>query len=148
MFSRRASTNVLHWNATKTLLDEFDISSCVFRQVVILRRTHRVALPARQCNILNLELLDDVRVGRERVVDASAVRQDIRNTDLDLIEVVENVELGEVQRGVMVDCLRVAREDEVEPTAATTAASRDAKLLTGLLELLANLVELLRGEGS
>ena len=48
----------------------------------------------------------------------------------------------------MVDRLGVAREDKVEPTAATAAASRDAKLSTGLLKLFTNLVELLRGERS
>lgn len=148
MFPRRTSANVLDRDTTKTLLDVLDIGPCVFRQVLILCDTHCVALPARQRDILNLELLDDVRISRERVVATRAVRQDVRNTDLDLIKVVQNIQLGEVQRGVVVDRLRVTRKDEVEPTAATTTAGRDSELSTDFLEFLANLVELLRGEGA
>lgn len=48
----------------------------------------------------------------------------------------------------MVDCLGVAGEDEIEPTAATAAAGGDAEFLACDLQLLADFVELLCGKGA
>lgn len=52
--------------------------------------------------------------------------QDVFCSDLDLLETIENIELGQVQRGVTVDHGRVLEHDEIEPTAATTTTGSDA----------------------
>ena len=53
--------------------------------------------------------------------------------DLDFSEVVEDVELGEVERVVAVDERGVLHDDEVEPAATSTAASRGAVLAADFL---------------
>lgn len=130
------------------MLDELDIRASVRREVLVLHRTHGVALPAGQSDVLNLCLLEGVRVGGERGVGARAVGQDVRNADLDLVEIVEDVEFGQVQGRVVVDCLGVTGEDEIEPTAAAAPAGSDAEFLACDLQLLADFVELFRGEGA
>lgn len=69
-------------------------------------------------------------------------------SDLELIEVVEDVELGEVDGGVVVAGVRVLYDDEIEPAAAALAACCDTDFVADLLELLAKFVELLCWEGS
>jgi len=145
---RRTSTDVLDGNTAETLLNELNVGLRVRRQVLILHRTHGVALPARQSDILNLDLLEFLRASGERVVNARAIGQDVRDTDLDLVEVVKDVELGQVQRGVVVDGLGVAAQDEVKPAAAAATAGGDAKFATGALQLVAVFVELFGGEGA
>jgi len=68
--------------------------------------------------------------------------------DLELVEVVEDIELGEVERGVVVASMRVLENDKVEPSAAALATGCDADFVTDLLELLAELVQLFGGEGT
>jgi hypothetical protein len=40
--------------------------------------------------------------------DGEKLQQDISNTNLDLIKVVKDIKLSQVQRGVVVDSVRVA----------------------------------------
>lgn len=148
MIPRRTSTNVLDRNTAETLLNELDVRTSVRREILVLHRTHGVALPARQSDILNLDLLQLVRASGERVLDAGTIGQDVSDTDLDLVKVVEDVELGQVQRGVVVDGLGVAAQDEVEPAAAAATAGGDAEFLTGALQLVAVFVELFGREGA
>ena len=58
---------------------------------------------------------------------------EVLGRDLDLGEVVENVELGEVERVVAVDEGGVLHDDEVEPAAASATAGRGAVLATYFL---------------
>jgi len=145
---RRTSTDVLDRNTTETLLNELNVGLRIRRQIFILHRAHGVALPAWQSDVLDLDLLELLRASRERVVNARAIRQDVCNADFDLIEVVEDVELGQVQRGVVVDSLGVAAQDEVEPAATAATAGGDAEFTSGSLQLVAVFVELFGGEGA
>ena len=145
---RRTSTDVLDRNTAETLLNEPNVGLRVRRQLLVLHRAHGVALPARQSDVLNLDLLELLRASGERVVNARAIGQDVRNADLDLVKVVEDVELGQVQRGVVVDGLGVAAENEVEPAAAAATAGGHAEFATGALQLVTVFVELFGGEGA
>lgn len=72
----------------------------------------------------------------------------VRRGNLKLLKVVENIELGEVKRGVVVTGVRVLEDNEIEPTATALAAGCDTDLVTNLLKGLANLVQLLGREGA
>lgn len=145
---RGTGTDPLHGHTTQLALNELDVRARIGRQILPPGHAHRVALPPRQSDVLDLYLLQDVGVSRVRVLVAGAVGQDVRDRDLDLVEVVEDVELGQVQGRVVVDGVGVAGQDEVEPAAPATAAGRDAEFLTHALQLVADLVELFGWEGS
>lgn len=70
----------------------------------------------------------------------------IGSGDLDGVEVVEDVQLGQVHGCVVVHVVRVTDDNQVEPTAAALAAGGDTKLAANDLQLLAVGVQLLRGE--
>jgi hypothetical protein len=62
------------------------------------------------------------------------------DSDADLAQVVEYVELGQVERVVAVDAARVAQHDEVEPATAPAPARRHAELAPDLLQVHANIL--------
>lgn len=62
----------------------------------------------------------------------------VRDGDLENGKSVEDVELGEVERRVPVDQVRVLEDDEVEPAAATTTTGRDAPLGSDFLQVNAD----------
>ena len=144
----RTSTDVLDRNTTHATFNELNVRTSIGREIVIAQGTHGVALPSGEGNVLDLHVVQGVRVGRKRVLGSCAVRQDVRNTDLDLVEVVEDVELGEVQGGVVVDSLGVAGEDEIEPTAAAATTGCHTEFLAGDLQLFTVFVELFGWEGA
>lgn len=146
MVTSRTSTDPLDRNTTQPALNVLNIRASIGRQVLVLLDTHGVTLPAGEGNILDLDLLQDFRIGRHRVLRAGAVGQNVSDTDLDLVKVIEHVQLGQVKGRVVVDSLGVAAQDHVEPTATTSAAGGDTELLTHALQLVASVVQLLTGE--
>ena len=60
----------------------------------------------------------------------------VARADLDLGQLVEHVELGEVEARVAVDEVRVADDDQVEPSAAAAPAGGDAILDADFLEVI------------
>lgn len=146
MFPSRAGTDPLDGRTVEALLDELDICTGISREVLVPGDAHGLLLPARQRSILHLNLLQDTSIRGHRVLDASTVRQLVRDGDFDLVKVVEHIQLGQVQRRVVVDGERVAAEHEIEPAAATSAAGRHAELAADRLQLLTNLIKLLRRE--
>ena len=121
------------------LFDVLDVLAARLRQVLVLGDVLDRLLPSGQGDVLDLDAGENVQVGGEKGRERFAVEV-VRDRDLDLFEVVEDVELGQVQRGVAVDHVRVLHDDEVEPAAAATTARRDTKLGTDLLEVLADLL--------
>ena len=61
--------------------------------------------------------------------------------DLHLRETVENIELGDGERGEPVNHVTVAEHDDVEPPAATRSSRRHAVLVTYTLEPLTDLLQ-------
>lgn len=62
----------------------------------------------------------------------------VGNSDLDLLESVENVELGEVEGVVTVDGVRVLEDDEIEPSTTTTSTGGGSVLGSNLLHHLSS----------
>jgi hypothetical protein len=60
--------------------------------------------------------------------------------DLDLLEPIEHVELGQVERGVPVDHGRITHDDEIEPTRPPPSTGRDTPLGADFLQLNTNVL--------
>jgi hypothetical protein len=145
VLSSRTYANPLNLDPRK-LLNKLHILPRLNRQIIVALRTRRGFLPARERLVLHLELSQGLRVCGERFELLAVVR--IRRCDLDLFEVVEHVELGQVEGGVVVDGVRVLYHDEIEPAAAAFAARGYADFVADLLQLLAYFVQLLCWEGT
>lgn len=137
------SADVLNVHAGE-LLNVLDVLARVLRQLLPLLQTHSVGLPTGQGHVLDVHGVEHGQVGGETGNLLSVVL--VRHGDLDLLEVVENVQLGQVDRVVPVDRVGVLDENQVEPSAAALAAGGHAELTADLLQLLAHLVQLLGRE--
>lgn len=131
MVASRARADPLHGNTAEALLDELDVLFRVLGEVLVLGGAHGVALPAGEGGVLDSDRVENVGVGRVRGIETGAVGEDVSDADLDLVEVVQDIELGQIEGGVVVDGGGVAAEDEIEPAAATAAAGGDAEFLAG-----------------
>jgi len=60
--------------------------------------------------------------------------------DLDLLQLIEDVELGEVQDIISIDTVRVTEHDEVEPATTATTACRRPVFAPYFLEVRANVL--------
>lgn len=143
MASGRPGADPFDRDAAHLPLDELDVGARVGREILVLGGAHRAALPARQGHVLHLDFLKDVGVARVRALHARPVRQLVGHGHLDLVEVVQHVQLGQVEGRVVVDRVRVPQQHEVEPPAASATASRDSKFLANRLQLVADVVQLL-----
>ena len=65
---------------------------------------------------------------------------EVPHPDLDLLQLIEDVELGEVQDIVPVDIVRVTEHDEVEPATTAATASRRPIFTPYFLEVCANVL--------
>jgi hypothetical protein len=145
VFPRRSNTNPFDLDTHK-LLNIFNISPRLVWQVVPVGNARRRLLPARQGVVVYLDLGKYLGVGWEAIEFLALVR--ICGRYLDLSKAVEDIELGQVDGGVIVAGVRVLDYNKIEPTAAALAAGCNANFVAYFLELLANLVKLLGGEGS
>ena len=148
MLPRRTSSNPLNRDTTNLPLNKLNVSTSIRRKILILCHTHGVRLPTRQSNILNLDLLNNVRISGERAGRPLSAGQHVRHTNLDLVKVIKHIQLGQVESSVVVDGVRVAGQNEIQPAAAALAACGDAELAADALQLVAVGVELLGGEGA
>ena len=85
-----------------------------------------------------------VLAGRQ-IIDLAPI-QSISDADLDLIETVQDVELGQRQALDAARSHRLAHQNRVEPAAASRPAGHDAEFLATLAERSADLVDLLGGK--
>lgn len=145
VITRRSNANPLDLDANE-LLNVLDVLPCLAGQVVVALRAGGGLLPSGQGLVVDLDLGQHIGIRGEAVELLAVVR--VGSCDLELVEVVEDIELGEVERGVVVASVRVLEDDKVEPSAAAFAAGCDADFVTDLLELLAECVQLLCWEGS
>lgn len=144
VISRGPHTNPLHVDVDK-LLNVLDVLFCVLRQSVPRLHACGRRLPARQRLIVYRDLAENVRVSGEILQCLPVVG--IACGDLELVEVIQDVQLGEVDGRVVVARVAVLDDHEIQPTAAALPAGGDANLVADLLQLVAVGVELLGGEG-
>ena len=114
------------------------------RQIVKRLCARRRLLPARQRLVRNLDLRQNLQVGG-KAIELLTVEA-VGGCDLELVKVVEDVELGQVDGGVVIAGVRMLNDDEVEPAAPALAAGGDTDFVADGLELFADGVELFGGE--
>lgn len=137
--SGRTGADPLDGNSGE-LLDKGNVLSCVFGKVLELLGIHRVGLPAGEGLVDGLDPCQLVGGGGERCQLLSVKL--VGDGDLELVKVVENVQLGQVPRSVVVDGARVLDEDEIHPAATASTTGGDTEFAADGLHLLANLVDL------
>lgn len=144
-FSFRACADPRDWNVEK-IFDGRNVVLSSLGEVLVRTNLSDILVPSFNSRVLHLDFGEFIyRGGHE--VDFLAVDGVLRS-DLDLFDAVHDVQLGDVQRLVVVDHVRVAQERDIQPTAATRTTSSRAELMTDLAELLANRVIKLSWEGA
>ena len=143
--SGRPNTDPLDLDA-EVLFNKLDILLAVDGQLLKRRALGDIRLPAWEGRVLDLDLGQQVQIGGE-VIEVLAIER-VLCADLDFLEPVENIELGQVERGVPVDHGRILHDDQVEPSASTTTAGRDSPFGTDFLQLSTDVVELFGRERS
>ena len=109
MASIWASTNVLNLQSvTQEVLNELNILLRILREILPLRDTRGGGLPSRKSLIHNLDLGQNLKVSWEGSKGLAVVL--VSDSDLELIKVIEDIELGEVERGVVVNLVGVGHE--------------------------------------
>jgi hypothetical protein len=131
---------------THKLLNKLNILPRISRQIIPSPAPRGRLLPAGESLVHGLGLGQGFRVGGE-AVERLAI-DGVGGSDLELGEGVQDVELCQVERGVVVAGVRVLEDDEVEPAAATFAACCYADFVADGLEGLADAVELFCWEGA
>lgn len=96
----RANTDPLDLDA-EVLFDKLYILLAVDGQLLKRGAFGDIAFPTLERRVLDLDLGQQVQIGGE-VVEVLAVER-VLCSDLDFLEPIENVELGEVEGGVPVD---------------------------------------------
>src|SRR5579884_3346023 len=114
------------------------------REVVQRCRPRQIRAPTRQLLEHRRHLVQHgLVVGGKRVALAVGL---VGDADLDRVEGVEHVELGECHLGQGVEADRLAQHDGVEPTGAAAPAGVGAVLVAAVDEDVTGLVEGLGGE--
>jgi len=144
--SRRSSSDPFD-RYTQELLNVFDVLATVLGKVLVLLDILDRLFPAGQLDVLDLTLGEGVEIGGEQGFERLAV-EEVLGTDLDRVEIVEDVEFRQVERSVTVDQRRVLHDDKIQPSASTSSTSRDAEFGSDFLKMLSDRVELLSGERS
>src|ERR1700759_5276568 len=130
--------------ATHQFLDPADIFDGLGRQIRPGTGIGGRLLPALDGLVARLDPGLRTLPGRQ-VVDFLAV-QSIADADLDGVEAVENIELGQRQAVDAAGPHRLAHQHGVEPAAAPLAPGVDAEFLAAAADLLADLVMQFGGE--
>ena len=161
----RAGTDVADRD-TDELLDELDVGASLLGEIILYAvsvfDTYKegnsetyVALavsdglvPAGELLVDNLKAIEDAEIGREVLDLLTSLGVLVGNGNLDGLEGVEDIELGEVKGSVVVDGSRVLEDNKIEPAATTLATGADTPLATNLLELGTGLLEVLGLEGT
>lgn len=153
---------------TQELFDKLYVCPARLWQLLELRRFRNVALPAGQGRVLDFYLRQQFQVGwqkssrdptaeqgdlisvfsKDSLLFPALTREaselfavaDIARGDLDLLEVVQHVQLGQVDARVPVDQRRVAQHNKVQPATSPSPAGRRAVLGPDLLHVLANVL--------
>ncbi len=118
--------------------DVTDVFDSLRRKIIPRTRTGGRFRPARQRFIDRLDACLRAHGGRQ-IIDALAVKF-IGDADLDFIQTIENIELGERNAGDAGSTNRLAHDDGIEPAAATLATRHHAEFMALGAEEFADLV--------
>lgn len=99
----------------------------------------RLGLPAWVSLVDGLDLCQSGSIGWEVLEDFTV--EFVGLADLDLLKDIENVELGKVNAGVVVDAVRVLDEHKIEPSTTTSAGGGDADFVADGADKFSNLLE-------
>ena len=99
---------------------------CIDRQIFKLPHFRDTGLPAWHCDVLHLHPLVLVDVGRVVVHHHPILL--VVDTDLDLLQLIQDVDLGERHRGVAVDLTGEPQQRDVQPTTPPGPACRHSEL--------------------
>merc|ERR1719483_1399993 len=111
---------------TKKLFDFVNIVLCVLRKIFKLTNSSNGCLPARHGDILDLNPFKLI-YSRWVMVQHLPIL-DIVHTNLNFIQLVKDVSLGEGQGGVPIHLTREPEEGDVQPTTPPGPASSHSKL--------------------
>jgi hypothetical protein len=76
-----------------------------------------------------------VKAKRTRETFKLLALEHILGGDLNLLQLIQNVELGQVERSVSVDHVGILHDDQIEPTASSSSTSRGAVFSSDFLEV-------------
>lgn len=151
------------------VLDKLDVLLTVLGQGFESGAFRNVGFPPGEGSVFDFDLGEEVKVGYETESEQTAgyrisINAEVEQTnkkerirltrepfdllpinlvtrgDLDLLEPIEHVELGQVERGVPVDHGRITHDDEIEPTRPPPSTGRDTPFGTDFLQLDANVL--------
>lgn len=126
--------------------DEGDVASGGFWEVFDGACVGEVALEAVELGVDGLDAVELSGVGDE-AVGGGAVGELVGGADVELVEVLEDIEEHDGERGDAVDHDGVAGGDEVEPTAASGSAGGGAVFVAGVADAFGDRALELGGEG-
>lgn len=116
--------------------DAVDVRLGVLGERGVIGDMRGLAHPAGHLLVDGRAVLQDVEIGRERLID-EAVLALVTGTDLDHGTVVEDVQLGHRPEVDAIHALRITGHDRVEPAAATGTTGGSSVFAAALAELLA-----------
>mmetsp|Transcript_34544 Transcript_34544/g.87341 ORF Transcript_34544/g.87341 Transcript_34544/m.87341 type:complete len:205 (+) Transcript_34544:370-984(+) len=128
------------------VLDALHVVARSLRQVVPLADLADVRLPAGQRLVLDLHALQRLQVGGHRV-EHRALLGAVARAHLDLRQLVQHVQLGQVDVGQAIDAAHVAQRGDVHPADTARAARGSAVLVALLAQLLGQGAKDLSGVG-
>lgn len=137
--------NILNRHAYK-LFDELYILSRILRQFTVLSHAYSARLPARHLDVGDLHVIQNIKICGKRGKLLSIVV--VLGGNLNLVEVVKNVQLGQIECIVPVDRDAEFDDDEIEPAAAPFPAGGDAKFPADGLQFFADCIALFGRERS
>lgn len=140
LVTTRAHTNPGNWGLEE-LLDPVEVSLGLRRELLEGPSIRNALLPAGEGLVDRLDVVESVnRAGHETVrKNLAGALALVRNTDLDLLELVKAVELGNVDGCVAVNHARVLHQSSIKPSAAALAAGGDSNLASDLLQVSSDL---------
>lgn len=119
-------------------LDLTDIFDCLSRQIRPFSGTDGRFFPAFQCDVGRLDPRLRALACR-KVIDFLSVKL-VADADFQLVETIENIELGQRDAGNTIGGDRLAHQRGIEPATTTLATGNSAELMTFFAEELADFV--------
>jgi hypothetical protein len=124
----------------QVILDELDIGLTVGGEGFKGGAFRNIRFPTWESLVLDFDLCEQVEIGRESF--NLFTLEGVLGGDLDLLESIEDVELGQVQRGIAVDHGRVPHDDQIEPSTSPSTTGSDTPFSPDFLELNTNVLQI------
>ena len=123
---------------SEQLLRLLDVVLCVDRQIFKLADLGDGGLPAWHRDVLHLDTLVLIYVGGVVVHHDSIL--DVVDTNLDLVKVIKNINLGQSQGGVSIDLTGEPQQGYVQPSTSSWSSCRHSELSSNSLQCCSNII--------